>query len=44
MKQVIMQKEFIKEAAEVKKVYDVKLFKDDVEVQPDGYFKSKDTV
>jgi len=34
-------KEFIKEAAEVKKVYDVKLLKDGVEVQPDGILKVK---
>ena len=34
-------KEFIEETQEVKKVYDVKLFKDDVEVQPDGTLKIK---
>ncbi len=34
-------KEFIEETQEVKKVYDVKLFKDDVEVQLDGTLKIK---
>ncbi len=34
-------KDFIKETNEVKKVYDVKLYKDDVEVQPDGTLKVK---
>ncbi len=34
-------KEFIEEKQEVKKVYDVKLLKDGVEVQPDGMIKVK---
>ncbi len=34
-------KEFIEEIQEVKKVYEVKLLKDDVEVQPDGILKVK---
>ncbi len=34
-------KEYIEEIQEVKKVYDVKLYKDDIEVQPDGILKIK---
>ncbi len=34
-------KEFIEEKQEVKKVYDVKLLKDGVEVKPDGMLKVK---
>ncbi|MCI9523526.1 MAG: hypothetical protein HFF01_00525, partial [Erysipelotrichaceae bacterium] len=34
-------KDFIKETNEIKKVYDVKLLKDGVEVQPDGTIKVK---
>ncbi|MCI9523714.1 MAG: hypothetical protein HFF01_01515, partial [Erysipelotrichaceae bacterium] len=34
-------KDFISEEQEVKKVYEIKLFKDDVEVQPDGTLKVK---
>ncbi len=34
-------KEFIKETQEVKKIYDVKLLKDNIEVQPNGTLKIK---
>ena len=34
-------KEFIKETNEIKKVFDVKLLKDGVEIQPDGELKAK---
>ena len=33
-------KEFIKETQEVKKIYDVKLLKDNIEVQPNGTLKN----